>query len=69
MDVAPITSLGITKTYDELCDVMYCAFCETSLPALAQQHEGAIIYFVKRSERNVDIEDNNTDRVISLSII
>ena len=50
MDVAPIVSLGSCKSYDELCDVMYCAFRDISLPSLSQENEGAVIYFVKRVE-------------------
>lgn len=66
MDVAPISSLGICKSYDELCDSMYCGFRDTSLPSLAQEHEGAIVSFVKRDSKS---GDTNTDRVLSLAII
>ena len=66
MDVAPVSSLGICNTYDELCDIMYCAFCEISLLPLAQQNEGAVIYFIKRCN---DDGVKNSDRVISMSKI
>ena len=72
MDVTPIKSLGICKNYDEICDLMYCAFCETSLATLAQANEGAIIYFVKRAsgkEAANTAAESKKDRVISISKI
>jgi len=56
-------SLGVCTGYDELCDHLYVASCNTASASITVANEGHNIFLVKRNDPSMG------DRVLSISKI
>jgi len=61
LPMAPTSSLGTCKDYDELCDTLYVNYCDVSVSTIELKNEGYNIILVKRKDEVVG------DRVLSIS--
>jgi len=49
LDTVKVTSVGIFQNYELLLDSLYQLFKEVSQSSLADDEEGSVLYFIKRS--------------------
>ena len=62
LDKVAIQTLGIYDNYDEFCDNLCRVFKDVAKSEIAQEEEGNVLYFVKRSGE----KENETSEVLSL---
>ena len=61
LTAAPTKSLGLCNTFDHVCDNMYIAYQDAVIGSIDKNHEGSLIYLVKRCDKVLG------DRILSIS--
>jgi len=62
LDVVHIQSLGTFDNYGDLCDQMEKTFKDVAKSTIAQDEEGNVLYFIRKTN-----DSNDRDRVLSLA--